>query len=328
MTESSASTSDNLTNCIRCRNPARTGIKCTRCGTVSHKSCLKMLKNVKFLDDDTVICCSDSGVELPPVQNAREASKCDARNFENNVATAENVFEMKISYLEEIIRQKDLIISNQTIAIKSLTDQVALLKEIKPINNCSSECSNKELQNTGNRKKNLTYNTTSASSSASPIVSKQALSNALHSAHAHNVCDTLINLESDKVSYAKDKPRTKSRGILVGNCKSSSHCPLKAAAVSTSIRKYQYHVTNFDIDTDRDHLCNYLKTFAPNIEVEKLNSKNPSKYSSFKLSLPVEESSAIIDSNIWPNGVILNRFFPSKFLRSNGRNQSSTSENI
>lgn len=55
---------ENFSHCTRCKNLARGGIKCMRCGKISHTSCINKLKSVKFLDDDKIVCCPDPDDEL------------------------------------------------------------------------------------------------------------------------------------------------------------------------------------------------------------------------------------------------------------------------
>lgn len=317
--------SDTSTNCTRCKNPARTGIRCVRCGKVSHKSCLKIIKNVKFLDDDTVICCATEVLE-----NQTDFQDKVTLSRENNVNSntlLENVKEMKISHLKEIICLKDLIINNQAIAIKALTDQVASLKHSLsffsgfdlPSTN-SSQDSNKP----GNII-SVDKASSSVALSAGPVISQKAVASAIHNAKAQSVCKEIINLEMDSTKQQEVKPstKTKARKILVGKQDNMLNCPFKAAAARPTRRLYEYHVTNLDPDTDVAALSDYLKGLAPNVTVDKLNSKNPQKYSSFKVSIPEDESVCILDSSIWPNNVVVNRFFRSKGSRGASNNPAS-----
>lgn len=51
--------SETATNCKRCLKRAPNGVKCIKCGRVSHPSCLKAVKNVKFHEDNLITCCED-----------------------------------------------------------------------------------------------------------------------------------------------------------------------------------------------------------------------------------------------------------------------------
>lgn len=321
MADPSLSSADMSTNCTRCKNPARTGIKCIRCGKVSHKSCLKILKTAKFIDDDTVICCTETDDQLSIPGKSLHISVSDA-STDTNLSTTESLDKARISYLEEIIRLKDLIISNQSIAIRSLNEQIILLKNSKSV-----LCSPPPTHKATSQQSNINVKPV-ATTSTNSLISDKAVSNAIHNARALNTCNKIINLEDDKIKVPTTRPKTRTRSILIGSQESTSNCPFKAAITSAPDRPYEYHVTNLDVNTDVDILSGYLKSFSPNIIVEKLSSKNPLKYSSFKLTVPSNESSSILDSNVWPCGVVLNRFFPSKSSQRVASMQKSAACNI
>lgn len=322
MADAAQTSVETVNNCTRCKNPARTGIKCVRCGKVSHKSCLKMLKNVKFLEDDKVVCCPDLSDEQACNMDKPSVTSLDGESSPN-LSLVDDVLMPKISYLEEIIRQKDLIISNQSIAITALNEQIILLKETKRLSgspiltpaDVSQESANKH----SNKKQPVKVAAPVASTSARPIISEKFVANAIHNANAQSICTEVINLESNGIKRSQrpansttPNSKSRSRKILIGNRDNPLDCPFKAAAPRSNRQMYEYHVTNLDSKTDVSVLDKYLKGFSSNIVIEKLHSKNPEKYSSFKLSVPAAESSSILDSNIWPEGVVVNRFFRPK----------------
>ncbi|KAG5863638.1 hypothetical protein JTB14_018348 [Gonioctena quinquepunctata] len=104
-------------SCKKCEIIAHSGPKCSLCGTVSHNSCVSYLKNVKFLDDNTFICCE---VE----------SKC-GDDLDITFSGANDGDYSEIYYLEEIISQKDLIIKNQVDVICSLKEQIKLMNKLQ-----------------------------------------------------------------------------------------------------------------------------------------------------------------------------------------------------
>lgn len=315
--------SDASTNCTRCKNPARTGIRCIRCGKVSHKSCLKIMKNVKFLDDDNVICCA---AEVPDNLTDLQVNAAPSKeNIVKSVTISDDVDKIRISYLEEIICLKDLIINNQALAITALTDQIALLKDSlsRGLDQLSNDLPHSVIKHSNI--KSVDRATSSSTSTASPVISQKTVANAIHNAKALTVCTETINLENDTIKQPQHKSsnKTRARKILIGK-QENSLCPFKAAETRPTRRIYEYHVTNLNPDTDVAALCGYLKGFAPNVIVDKLNSKNPQRYSSFKVAVPEDESVCILNSSIWPQDVIVNRFFRSKGSRSVPRNQTSS----
>ncbi|CAH1109638.1 unnamed protein product [Psylliodes chrysocephalus] len=92
---------------------------------------------------------------------------------------------------------------------------------------------------------------------------------------------------------------------------STSNLNLKASE-SQGI-KY-LHSTNWDPQTSTEELTNYLQVIIPSLRLEKLNSRYPQEYASFKLSVPNSELNKIMKPEIWPSGVLINEFFPSKRL--------------
>lgn len=114
--------SSSIKPCKRCKCIAQSGLKCVICGTVSHNSCVGLLKSsIKVIDDKSIVCC-----DLPVVNNKDdlEASFDSAKDFSVN-----DVSKMEVHYLKEIIIQKDTIIQNQIDVITSLKQQINLLNK-------------------------------------------------------------------------------------------------------------------------------------------------------------------------------------------------------
>ncbi|XP_050508895.1 uncharacterized protein LOC114333711 [Diabrotica virgifera virgifera] len=62
--------------CKKCYKVAQSGLLCANCGTLSHSGCLKQLKSIKYIDDETVICCEES-VRLSDPPNKTLDSEAD-----------------------------------------------------------------------------------------------------------------------------------------------------------------------------------------------------------------------------------------------------------
>lgn len=315
-------------SCARCKQMIKVGLKCIRCGRLTHKACAKLSKSMTVLESGGIICCGDP-------------SKIDVKHSEAQVSTVKPVVEdivdvdcMKIGYLEELLKQKDLIIENQSIAINALKDQIFLLKqqqqnlaskyESKKGHHKSFPIPTKQIDATSSipaAKSTSTAASTSTSISSSipnastspTAITVQDVSEAIHNIEARRVCDSLVNIERDINFNRPTRPR-RDRRILVGSGDELSGCPFKAASLA---RLEHFHATNFGVDIQESELCNYLRGFAPNVIVRKLQSRSPDSYSSFKISVPQDEVDNIQAVNIWPREVILNRFFrPRRFNRN------------
>lgn len=292
-----------LNVCKRCNNSVVTGHKCRQCGVISHKSCLKTIK-AKFYDDSTVDCCHN---QTAPMKSSNEV----ATNI--TIDIDKTVEQIRITYLEEIVRQKDLIINNQAMLIESLQAQISLLnREVSSkaaiftsSNNSSSyskvTSNNKNLSEKNDQENGQKQNKKQGTSqSAAPVIS------AVHSA-------TTSRLAQDSMNLANDKPpttRRNTRNLLIGNAVDvEENSCFKSAKY---VRMKHLHVTNCDPGTTQEALSSYLKEIVPSAQVEGLISRNPSQYSSFKISLPSLDAHKILKPELWPNGVVVNQFFLSR----------------
>lgn len=69
------------------------------------------------------------------------------------------------------------------------------------------------------------------------------------------------------------------------------------------------HVSKLDPETTADSVSRYLDQIVPNCKCEMLDSRFPEIYSSFKVSVPLDDVDKIMNPSVWPTGVRLNRFF-------------------
>lgn len=316
MSKGNSAGSCSSNKCKRCKNSVTSGLKCVVCGTVSHKSCLNALKSVKFIDDVTVNCCLD----------VMDGEAVDDQSLHLS-AKAPTIEEIKIKYLEEILKQKDLIIENQAIAIKSLQDQLSLIRNIPSRHNSIEPTPTLEMTSTaGSYAGAVGKNQTKSSKSLGKVnpsgtpkqISSAAVSHALHVAQSSKICRDIIHLDnmdstpppSVTKPEAASGPRKRSRNILIGDAKDlPSTTSLKSA--NESARRH-FHTTNWDSNTREEVLLSYLKSFSPQVSVEKLNSRDPERYASFKVSVPISDVPAITKPEIWPSGVRVNQFFRAR----------------
>lgn len=77
----------------------------------------------------------------------------------------------------------------------------------------------------------------------------------------------------------------------------------------TTTRYAHLHVYGLDPTTSDASITQHLKVNGiTDIKLEKLKSKHPHNYASYKLSVPFEMLKEIKTSNFWPCGVKINRF--------------------
>lgn len=78
------------------------------------------------------------------------------------------------------------------------------------------------------------------------------------------------------------------------------------------------HVSNLKPETSVENLQNFLKKNFTNIQCEKLISKYPESYSSFKVLVPESEYEKALVGSIWPNKASVRRFFQPRKVKHPG----------
>ncbi|KAK9882620.1 hypothetical protein WA026_016683 [Henosepilachna vigintioctopunctata] len=105
------------------------------------------------------------------------------------------------------------------------------------------------------------------------------------------------------------------------NCEKKSSKPRKTLVVGTDsgaadvegLDKFKaFHVSNLKPETNVESLQNFLKNKFSKVKCEKLTSRYPDSYASYKVLIPSSEYSKALDTSSWPNKVTVNHFFHKK----------------
>ena len=72
------------------------------------------------------------------------------------------------------------------------------------------------------------------------------------------------------------------------------------------------HVYSIAPDTEAVTVNDFLKPKFPEVIVEKLSSRNPSLYSSFRVDISGNNLEAALEANLWPSNACVRRFFHPK----------------
>lgn len=59
----------------------------------------------------------------------------------------------------------------------------------------------------------------------------------------------------------------------------------------------------------------YLRMKFPEVEVEKMESRFPKLYSSFKITIDETNIDEAMNPELWPEGAMVNRFFHQRKIR-------------
>lgn len=82
-----------------------------------------------------------------------------------------------------------------------------------------------------------------------------------------------------------------------------------SSEIKGAVQFSHFHVFRLEPNITANSLINYLNSKNINeVTCEKLNSKHPAEYSSYKVSVPTKYAEEIMKPETWPENVCINRF--------------------
>ncbi|CAH1115820.1 unnamed protein product [Psylliodes chrysocephalus] len=300
---------ETASKCKRCSQGAKVGLRCVTCGNISHESCLKKLKNIIYLDNQTINCCSDI--------SENNSANNNGTNGLNGLPSSSNlneILELKLKHSEDMLTQKDLTIQNQQIAIRSLQAQIDFMNkeitQLKKIN--SNQDTSKTLVSSVPHISSDFPKDQNANIKRNNTFSSATVSGALHQAAATGICLDIINLNKDQPVSTNSRFLNKPKNVLIGTMHGTNP---NLMAARQEIMKF-FHSTNWSPSANADTVKTHLRVIDNRIEVFKLNSRAPEKYTSYKISVPASVVPKILNPEVWPEGVYLNEFFHANIALS------------
>lgn len=311
---------------------------------------LNKLKKSELIDLLVYRTLPDGNVSDVLVEFVKEMSDCGSRGCnKRDITSLESVDAVKsknaaktdqndrfppseTKYLKIVLEQKDVIIDNQRIAIKSLQDHNALLtnllgmdekapnrKNTKPVPSTSSGA---EVNlNSGSYKTacaavtvseiHAPYSDSDTVVSKTKTSSKVALGNTNHVGADHLIPPNMSSIRDD-IGFT-GKGRTL-RGVPRGGTRPSGQRTMVGSGddvcgIAAVPSLNYYHVYRLSPTTSVDELQNYLKTSFPEVTCEKLQSRHPDEYSSFKVGISETNIDSFLDPSKWAKGTRINKFF-------------------
>jgi len=327
-----------------CSNKELKTVTCVQCGEAYHVGCKeRSYKKAKEIKLGLIECCE--GENLPRSNDSEIPTlKIDARITllerliqakENSLKDKEEIIDTKNQLINEL-NAKNLYLENK---IKSLTSKCQTLPPeclFPPIcestqnrtgtknkdENCATIPLNKhdaEINNAASVKTantNLAKNNENNRQRIRSIEDKQI-----------DVMNKIINLQNEtknstrddsnandakewKVVRYKEKKETKTDNQKSNTFKNISiQGTNKDANIKGAPKWRSFHAYRLSVDTTVESLKKHLedKNISA-VKCEKLNSKHPDEYTSFKISAPSNQTELLLDPKIWPEGVLINHF--------------------
>lgn len=330
-------------SCRKCKKITQNGYKCVVCGSVSHASCVKLLKSVKIIDDKAILCCNVTD------RSAVGGGNVDAALKSPLAAEGEILnYSIEVHYLRQIIDDKNVIIKNQADLIESLKQQILLLKNVNTVSKPPPPVRVNRKDGSGA----LHYaSAVKDGRKVEPSYTKRGVKMPDEVGAGGLVCDAAV----DELAVVRAAQLQRHRPVstvgpaevpevakLIDDCQekrdsSQGTKPLIDGATGTKQRikkrsgrpiigvkdvadggvsglraaktSRPFHITKLHPETTSEDLIGFLKPILPEVKVEKLDSLHPEAYSSFKIVAYEENQDRILDPSIWPAGCKINRFF-------------------
>lgn len=254
-----------------------------------------------------------------------EEGKSDSA-FYDAIENLENVNKLDVCVFAYILKQKDIIINELREKNKILLDQIDLLNKTK--NRPTLETAKREkISNVKNTKSSNTITQqsptnlqessstkirNSAGVSKSPAdsdITDQKMSYEMLKVKTKQVCNDYIELGKDepkRTDVLNGKPKIRKRDIIVGNNEGIKVNGKEVVGVPSFT---PLHVYRIDPTLTADELTDLVKVNFPEVKIDKLNSKYPDLYSSFKVNIHTKNFEHAMDPSKWPTGAYVQRFF-------------------
>ncbi|CAG9813477.1 unnamed protein product [Phaedon cochleariae] len=306
-------------SCNKCKKNLVKGVKCTLCENNFHTSCARNI-NVKFLNEDMVICCPSEKVSCDNDQAFFDAME--------NLAGESKVVDLNI--FNYIVKQKDEIIQELRDKIDLMQEQIVLLKGMTNVSPVKSLGDTNKKQDSGkndshiadkeNVSRPVNLNPPNSVAGCSKIsdsltITEKHVSQPLLQLATQQKCEEIINLANNMEANSSDwklvkraKPRRK---LVVGD---NSSIKVNGKELKGIPKMACLHVYRVDPTMTAEELKQSLTPHFSEVKIETLTSKHPDIYASFKVSIHESHFDAAMDPTKWPKGAYVQRFL--NFRRS------------
>lgn len=297
-------------SCKKCKSNLVDGIKCKNCRNHYHLSCAKLCNSIKFINNDTIICCEPVDVDTAFFDAMENLSTEDKK--------------VDINIFNYIIKQKDIIIDELREKIKILNDQLVLneklgateekevhidkkFENIKTYADKTMEYKHKNISEVPNISRSNVPKSKST-------VTREQVGVALMEQETRIKCNDYINLTKDDENLIKSNEnnqwkkvfhKKRKHPVIVGN---NSNIEINGKAIKGVPKTTALHVYRVDRSMTVNDLKDLLKVHFPEVTCEAMTPKHPELYSSFKVNIFEENYSKAMDATKWPTGAYVQRF--------------------
>ncbi|KAJ3646410.1 hypothetical protein Zmor_023999 [Zophobas morio] len=289
--------------CKKCKKPVVDAATCANCGGKYHPSCGEIV--AKYFEDKHFECCekqetNEDAVFLGAVKNL-PVTEIDAR------------------YFSLIIKGKYCIIQDlreTIICQRKLIESLLNGKDPEPIDDTKKE---KKLQTQVNLKKTDGLVTSDKPADKTPDTRSKKQQSALTYQNVESIHETRKEAENSREtrdqentqqnttenwSVFENKKNKNRKSPVIGKSGEPSLTGIKSVPKTSFL-----FVSRLGPATTCEDLIKYLEKDFPEVTCEKLRSKYPSCYSSFKVTIYHQNTSTALKPLTRSNGILVTRFF-------------------
>lgn len=287
------------------------------CGSDVTKKFLVQLFNKQTINDDEYHDAINSEI-AHDVQN-------DHKNKLSSALDEVNYLKKEIHLINKLNGQMDLRIKDQELIIKLLQSRETQVTCDKVADKNQGRCDNK-IPSSVNSGKKIDKPTNSINNdNIKTVVNPNGVDDVTNILDIKNRSKSVNNSEeNDNSTWVEVVRKTKTLSSNKQNTdykiknfnnkrgerKFIEGCSMDQSLISVPKEKLSYfHVTRLDPKTTEDDVINAVKHKCEDVSCEKLKSKHPEIYSSFKITTSYENKDKILDPNLWKKGALIQRFF-------------------
>ena len=313
--------------CSGCKATAvRKVVICDNCKSTQHKSChekygccnkKKEQIQVNEITFDTEVLLKEN-VELKKIVSELEGKLEDLKESNLKLQTEKQELQQMVSNFEppkyvsyDLFNTKMMELSTEMDKIKrkiltngKVDSQMPLFSEVANKIQTHIPTADKKQDGTNNK-----------------ILTKPSTTNKIENKQ-RKIMDTIINLNNDKDNNVTDPNKiSDNSSVQYNKWQKVEHKQKKSRSINTIVGKSKeystvktipkfihLHVYRLSPDTTEDNLRTLLLNKFPEVMCEKMLSKHPKVYSSFKVSVYETHHDLIMNPEVWPTGACVNRF--------------------
>lgn len=319
----SVKSGNDSTNCNYCRKNVKDRVQCALCECFFHPSCMTMsarktgsCEHIAKLETDVLLSQPSKSqpdavvVELEVGYLKRII--CELENRIKDLSENNDLLRFKVNVLEEKLSNAT-ISAKPKLRMKSKPDRkspnptVVTSKVTEPIEYGTGDAVKLVAVSAASV---LTNGLTGASADRLPLpVSGVSDADGIApdlSNGSREVARKSAGREAGEVWTVVEKKRVKNSKRappIIGDLKSNN------SILRSMSRMVFLHVSKLDPETTMEQVIDHLKPSCPGAVCEKLQSRYPSCYSSFKVGIPEESVNLVMTPSCWPCGTRVSKFF-------------------